>query len=85
MYVETFWGLTCEEVTLTKNNFATTIFQNDIGDLNTNGVEMSYNTGDWKLFASNLTSKTKDVISLRRPEWSLGFIHNNFQFDNFCQ
>ena len=36
-----------------------------------------------KLFASNLTSKTKDVISLRRPEWSLGFIHNKKFQNNF--
>ena len=82
LYSDVVYG-DSQEVTLTKNNFATTIFQNDIGDLNTNGVEMSYNTGDWKLFASNLTSKTKDVISLRRPEWSLGFIHNKKFENNF--
>ena len=64
------------ELTLTKNNFSTTIFKNDIGDLNSDGIELAYNITDFKIFASHLNSKKNDTVSLRRPNWSLGFMHN---------
>lgn len=70
-----------QELTLTKNNFATTVFKNDIGDLNTDGIEFSYGQKDFKVFASHLNSKKKEVVQLRRPNWSLGFMHN-YDFDN---
>ena len=71
-----------QELTLTKNNFATTIFKNDIGDLNTDGIEVSYGQKDFKVFASHLNSKKKEVVQLRRPSWALGFMHNhNFNND----
>ena len=70
-----------QELTLTKNNFATTIFKNDIGDLTTDGIEFSFKQKDFKVFASHLNSKKNDIVSLRRPEWSLGFVHN-YDFEN---
>ena len=66
---------------MTKNNFATTIFKNDIGDLNTDGIEFSYGQKDFKIFASHLNSKKKEVVQLRRPNWALGFMHN-YNFNN---
>jgi outer membrane cobalamin receptor len=65
-----------QELTLTKNNFSTTVFKNDIGNLNTDGVELSYGTGDFRVFASHLNSKTGDSVNLRRPSWNLGMTHN---------
>ena len=70
-----------QQLTLTKNNFATTIFKNDIGDLNTDGIELSYGQENFKIFASHLNSKKKEVVQLRRPNYSLGFMHN-YDFDN---
>lgn len=70
-----------QELTFTKNNFATTIFKNDIGDLNTDGIELSYGQENFKVFASHLNSKKKEVVQLRRPSYSLGFMHN-YDFDN---
>jgi len=70
-----------QELTLTKNNFSTTVFKNDIGNLNTDGIEFAYNLNDIKFFASHLNSKTNDMVTLRRPNWSLGFIHN-YDFKN---
>jgi len=70
-----------QELTLTKNNFSTTIFKNDIGNLNTDGIEFAYGEKDFKVFASHLNSKTGDAVSLRRPNWSVGFMHN-YDFKN---
>ena len=72
-----------QELTLTKNNFATTIFKNDIGDLNTDGIEFSYNQENSKFFISHLNSKKIDVVQLRRPNWSLGFMHTKELENNF--
>jgi outer membrane cobalamin receptor len=72
-----------QELTLTKNNFATTIFKNDIGDLNTDGIEFSYGQKDFKIFASHLNSKKKDTVQLRRPNWSFGFMHIKDLVNNF--
>jgi outer membrane cobalamin receptor len=72
-----------QELTLTKNNFSTTIFKNDIGNLNTDGIEFSYGKDDFRVFASHLNSKTNDVVSLRRPNWSLGFMHTKDLEKNF--
>ena len=71
------------ELTLTKNNFSTTVFKNDIGDLNTDGIELSYRQKDFKIFVSHLNSKNNDTVSLRRPEWSLGFMHTKELENNF--
>ena len=71
-----------QELTLTKNNFAATIFKNDISDLNTDGLELSYAQDNFKVFANHLNSKKKDAVQLRRPNYSLGFMHNhNFATD----
>jgi outer membrane cobalamin receptor len=72
-----------QELTLTKNNFSTTVFKNDIGNLNTDGIEFSYGKDDFRVFASHLNSKTNDVVSLRRPNWSLGFMHTKDLENNF--
>lgn len=69
------------EITLTKNLFSTTLFTNDIGNLNTDGIELSYGDKDFKVFASHLNSKTGDIVSLRRPNLSFGLIHNH-NFEN---
>jgi outer membrane cobalamin receptor len=72
-----------QELTLTKNNFATTIFKNDIGALNTDGIEFSYNQDNSKFFISHLNSKTNDSVNLRRPNWTLGFMHTQDLPNNF--
>ena len=64
-----------QEFTLTKNNFSTTIFRNDINNLNSDGVEFNYNTENFNFFANHLNSKNGDTVSLRRPNWSFGFMH----------
>ena len=70
-----------QELTLGYNNFTTTVFKNDISDLNTEGIEFAYGVKDFKVFASHLNSKKNDTVSLRRPNWNLGFMHNQ-NFDN---
>ena len=72
-----------QELTLTKNNFATTIFKNDIGNLNSDGIEFSYKQENSKFFVSHLNSKTNDSVNLRRPNWSLGFMHTKELENNF--
>ena len=72
-----------QELTLTKNNFATTIFKNDIGNLNSDGIEFSYNQENSKFFVNHLNSKTNDSVNLRRPNWSLGFMHTKELENNF--
>jgi len=76
----TTWGALefsdTQEISLDYNNFTTTFFQSDVGDLNTDGVELSYGVKDFRVFASHLYSKTNDSVNLRRPEWNLGLMHN---------
>jgi len=72
-----------QELTVSKNNFSTTIFKNDVSDLNTDGIEFSYGQENFKVFASHLNSKKKDVVSLRRPNWNFGFMHNYDLSNNF--
>ena len=72
-----------QELTLTKNNFATTIFKNDIGTLNTDGIEFSYKQKNSKFFISHLNSKTNDSVNLRRPNWALGMMHTKDLKNNF--
>ena len=72
-----------QELTFTKNNFATTLFKNDIGDLNTDGIELSYKQDNSKFFISHLNSKNKDTVSVRRPNWALGFMHTKDLKNNF--
>jgi len=76
----TTWGAEefsdTQEISLDYNRFTTTLFQSDVGDLNSDGIELSYGTKDFRVFASHLNSKTKDTVNLRRPEWNLGLIHN---------
>ena len=72
-----------QELTLTKNNFTTTIFKNDIGNLNSDGIEFSFKQENSKFFVSHLNSKTNDSVNLRRPNWSLGFMHTKELENNF--
>ena len=65
-----------QELSLDYKNFTTTIFQSDIGDLNTDGLELSYNKDNFRFFASHINSMKKNVKQLRRPNYSLGFMHN---------
>jgi vitamin B12 transporter len=82
---KTTWGALefsdTQEISLDYNNFTTTFFQSDVGDLNSDGVELSYRVKDFRVFASHLNSKTNDSVNLRRPEWNLGLMHN-LELDN---
>ena len=77
---KTTWGAeefsNTQEISLDYNRFTTTFFQSDVGDLNSEGIELSYGVKDFRVFASNLNSKTNDSVNLRRPEWNLGLMHN---------
>ena len=77
---KTTWGALefsdTQEISLDYNRFTTTFFQSDVGDLNSDGVELSYGVKDFRVFASHLNSKTNDSVNLRRPEWNLGLMHN---------
>jgi len=77
---KTTWGAEefsdTQEISLDYNNFTTTFFQSDVGDLNTDGLELSYGGKDFRVFASHLNSETNSTENLRRPEWNLGFMHN---------
>jgi len=71
-----------QELSLDYKNFTTTVFQSDIGDLNTDGLELSYNKDNFRFFASHINSMKKNVKQLRRPNYNLGFMHNyNFVND----
>ena len=65
-----------QEVSLDYNNFTTTFFQSDIGDLNTQGLELGYTKDNFRFFASHLDSKVGSTRQLRRPNLSLGFLHS---------
>jgi len=82
---KTTWGALefsdTQEISLDYNNFTTTFFQSDVGDLNSDGVELSYGVKDFRVFASHLNSKTNDTVNLRRPGWNLGLMHN-LEMDN---
>jgi vitamin B12 transporter len=77
---KTTWGAEefsdTQEISLDYNNFTTTFFQSDVGDLNSDGVELSYGIKDFRVFASHLNSRTNDAVNVRRPEWNLGLMHN---------
>jgi vitamin B12 transporter len=81
----TTWGAEefsdTQEISLDYNNFTTTFFQSDVGNLDSEGIELSYGVKDFRVFASHLNSRTNDSINLRRPEWSLGLMHN-LEIDN---
>jgi len=81
----TTWGAEefsdTQEISLDYNNFTTTFFQSDVGNLNSEGIELSYGVKDFRVFASHLNSRTNDSVNLRRPEWSLGLMHN-LEMDN---
>ena len=82
---KTTWGAEefsdTQEISLDYNNFTTTFFQSDVGDLNSDGVELSYGVKGLRVFASHLNSRTNDTVNLRRPEWNLGLMHN-MELDN---
>ena len=84
---KTKWGALefsdSQELSLDYNNFTTTFFKNDIGSLNSDGLEMSYGSKDFKVYGSRLNSKNGDVVQLRRPEWSFGLMHNHDFKDNW--
>ena len=71
------------ELTFAKNNFSATVFTNDIGALNTDGIEFGYDKDNFRVFASHLNSKSNDTVSLRRPNWALGFMHTKDLKNNF--
>jgi hypothetical protein len=77
---KTTWGALefsdTQEISLDYNNFTTTFFQSDVGDLNSDGVELSYGDEGFRVFASHLNSRTNDTVNVRRPEWNLGLMHN---------
>jgi len=77
---KTTWGAEefsdTQEISLDYNRFTTTLFQSDVDDLNSEGIELSYGVKDFRVFASHLDSKTNDTVNLRRPEWNLGLMHN---------
>jgi vitamin B12 transporter len=81
----TTWGALefsdTQEISLDYNRFTTTFFQSDVGNLNSNGLELSYGTNDFRVFASHLNSRTNDSVNLRRPKWNLGLMHN-LELDN---
>jgi outer membrane cobalamin receptor len=76
----TTWGAEefsdTQEISLDYNRFTTTFFQSDVGDLNSEGIELSYGVKDFRVFASHLDSRTNDTVNVRRPEWNLGLMHN---------
>ena len=51
--------------------------------LNSDGIEFSYKQENSKFFVSHLNSKTNDSVNLRRPNWSLGFMHTKELENNF--
>ena len=63
------------EIGFDYNTLTTTVFQSNIGNLDTSGLELGYNVKNVKLFASHLTSKKNGVDQLRRPELNLGLLH----------
>lgn len=73
-----------QEISLDYNNFTTTLFQSDVGNLNTDGIELSYDYKNFRVFASHLNSKTNNNINLRRPEWNMGLMHNLDLEDNWA-
>src|SRR6056300_364735 len=77
---KTTWGAeefsNTQEISLDYNRFTTTFFQSDVGDLNSEGIELSYGVKDFRVFASHLNSRTNDSVNLRRPKWNLGLMHN---------
>ena len=78
---KTTWGALefsdSQEMSLDYNNFTTTIFRNDIGKINTDGLELSYGSKDFRIFGSRLNAKNGDTVLTRRPEFNLGFMHNH--------
>jgi outer membrane cobalamin receptor len=82
---KTTWGAEefsdTQEISLDYNRFTATFFQSDVGNLNSDGVELSYGVKDFRVFASHLNSKINDAVNLRRPEWNLGLMHN-LEMDN---
>lgn len=65
-----------QEISFDYKNITSTFFQSDIGNLNTQGLELGYTTENFKFFASQLDAKINDTKQLRRPNLSLGFLHS---------
>ena len=63
------------ELSLDYNDFTLSLFESDIGDLNTDGIELSYNIDNFTIYGSHLNSKKNDTVQLRRPEWNFGIGH----------
>lgn len=72
-----------QEISLDYNNFTTTFFQSDIGDLNTQGLELGYTKDNFRFFASHLDAKKNNSVQLRRPNITLGFLHSIDLENNF--
>lgn len=65
-----------QELSFDYKQFTTTLFQSDIGDLNTQGIELGYIKDNFRFFASHLDSKVGSTQQLRRPNLSVGFLHS---------
>ena len=65
-----------QELSFDYKQFTTTLFQSDIGDLNTQGIELGYIKDNFRFFASHLDSKVGSTQQLRRPNLTVGFLHN---------
>jgi len=71
------------ELSFDYNDVTLSLFQTDVGDLNTDGIELSYNIDNFTIYGSHLNSKKNDTIQLRRPEWNFGINHNKVLPNNF--
>ena len=74
---------TLNELSFDYNDVTLSLFQTDTGDLNTDGIELSYNIDNFTIYGSHLNSKKNDTVQLRRPKWILGVNHNTLLPDNF--
>ncbi len=71
------------ELNFDYHDFTLSLFQTDVGDLNTDGIELSYNIDNFTLYGSHLNSKKKDTVQLRRPNWNFGIMHNTALPDDY--
>lgn len=66
-----------QEISVDYNNYSATLFQSDIGDLNTQGIELSYTHDGLRLYASHLDSTKNSTQQLRRPNLSVGALYTH--------
>jgi len=71
------------ELSFDYNDVTLSLFQTDVGNLNTDGIELSYNVDDFTIYGSHLNSKKNDTVQLRRPKWNFGIMHNKLLSNDF--